>query len=279
MSLIRRPVVGATAVLCVWVMLTSPVAAQGPFSEQVAEQLEQAGAMLGTQGYRYENQMAGWLVEDGEATAAWTLLAGSYAAVGACDSDCRNVDLEAVAGGASLAEDTETDDMPVLMFDVPADTEVSVRLWMPSCRTPRCYAGVRLYRLQGEGGASGSALADMSWEEQVTTQLDGFGVPDDVEQVEHRTGLIGGEGTDEFSVALESGKYTAVAVCDIDCSDVDLRVTGAADGLMGEDVLADDVPVVEFQVKSAGSYEFQVDMVSCRADDCGYGFRLYRMGR
>ncbi|HEX8431578.1 MAG TPA: hypothetical protein VF625_09830, partial [Longimicrobium sp.] len=81
----------------------------------------------------------------------------------------------------------------------------------------------------------------------------------------------------EFSVSLAPGRYIVAAVCDGDCSDLDLFVTNAA-GSVGSDELEDDVPMVDFTVTRAGPHTFRVAMAACSAEPCAWGATIFAQG-
>ena len=261
----------AGLVLCLG-LAVMPLSAQGSYAGQVTGQLDEAEAMVIAEGYTRDGQSEGWMPSGGVSTTAWSLIPGEWAVVGACDEDCGDLDLEAVtASGQRLDGDAEADALPVLAFAVDALTEVTLRLTMPECGTPRCYVGYRWYhRETGEGGG------EWSWRAVVGAQL---GMIDlDGASLDHeRLALLDADGVDSFSVDLSAGAYMAVAVCDADCTDVDLFVRNQDGRELGRDVLDDDVPVVEFDA-GGGRYRFEVAMQSCSTSSCGYGFRLYRKG-
>lgn len=68
---------------------------------------------------------------------------------------------------------------------------------------------------------------------------------------------------------------TFVGVCDSDCSDLDLRVRNAQGGVVGEDVLTDDMPVVHAP-QGARPLSVDVIMASCSQNPCVYGVAVYR---
>jgi hypothetical protein len=118
-----------------------------------------------------------------------------------------------------------------------------------------------------------------SWEDQVQMQLDGLDFAGNATIQEESTGLVAAGEEDRLSYDLPAGSYQAWAVCDFDCTDVDLAVFDAGGTMVGSDQLTDDMPVVEFEVKKGGGhYYFAVQMVDCSTSTCGYGFRLFKIG-
>jgi hypothetical protein len=79
----------------------------------------------------------------------------AYTAIGACDGDCTNVDIELIdmTTGGVVASDMLPDDYPVVNFTPGANGNYMVRLLMQSCSVAPCYAGVRV--LQQTGAAAG----------------------------------------------------------------------------------------------------------------------------
>jgi hypothetical protein len=73
-------------------------------------------------------------------------------------------------------------------------------------------------------------------------------------------------------------RYAILGVCDNDCTDVDLRVFDPMGNLMGEDMLVDDRPVVEFVAPSTGQYRATVIMATCNTNPCYYGVQVYARG-
>jgi len=65
--------------------------------------------------------------------------------------------------------------------------------------------------------------------------------------------------------------------CDQDCSDFDLAV-GAPDGSsIGQDVLEDDAPIVNFQAPASGVYTIVASMPGCSIAPCLAAVRVYRL--
>lgn len=90
-----------------------------------------------------------------------------------------------------------------------------------------------------------------------------------------RYAMLAPDSLDSAMSDLEPGDYRAIAVCDGDCTDVDLMVTDDAGDLLGLDVLDDDYPIVDFQT-DGGPTALTVKMVLCATDICYYGLQLFR---
>ncbi|NIP79383.1 MAG: hypothetical protein GWM90_09285 [Gemmatimonadetes bacterium] len=266
-------------VLAVCLLLAAgsgPAAAQGEYTRQVEEQLEEAGSILADRGYSLDGQQGGWMIGETESASTWTLLPGSWAAVAACDQDCGDLDLVATAGTRELDRDVAEDALPIVSFTLEETTEVALRLAMPDCGTPRCYVGMRWYRVHASDDGEGDTSRE--WRATIGAQFGMMEAPEGATLEHERIERVDADGTDVFTLRLEPGDYGAIAVCDMGCSDVDLVVRGPGRSELGKDVLEDDVPIVEFVAEESGDYEFEVRMVECAGDSCGYGFRLYGNG-
>jgi len=101
-------------------------------------------------------------------------------------------------------------------------------------------------------------------------------------------GLLGYELThDPFVGSLNEGRYrthtatlragteyAVTAVCDADCSDLDLQVLRDSTKV-AEDVEVDDFPMVVLKPRSSGTYRIRVIMESCDDSPCRYGIGIY----
>lgn len=89
-------------------------------------------------------------------------------------------------------------------------------------------------------------------------------------------GNLGDKDRESFSVTLHAGTaYAIIAVCDNDCSDVDLKLFDADDNLVDSDVETDDYPLVRAEVSRTQQFRVQVIMASCRTNPCYYGIGVY----
>lgn len=64
--------------------------------------------------------------------------------------------------------------------------------------------------------------------------------------------------------------YTFTGECDLDCSDLDLRLYDANGNLIDSDVLPDDYPVVSVTPRWTGGFGLRVTMARCSANPCAY---------
>lgn len=72
----------------------------------------------------------------------------------------------------------------------------------------------------------------------------------------------------------DTSDIVLIGVCDSDCTDVDLRVRGSS-GVIGEDVLADDVPIVPVTATER-PLTVNVIMTACSQNPCVYGVAVFR---
>lgn len=89
-------------------------------------------------------------------------------------------------------------------------------------------------------------------------------------------GYLEVDEVDGMSATLLPGSYMAVAVCDDDCSDIDLAVFDGSEKELDRDVLVDAFPVVDFAVPRKGDYYFVASMVECSYEPCYYAIQLFR---
>ena len=76
-------------------------------------------------------------------------------------------------------------------------------------------------------------------------------------------------------VVLDSNASALVAVCDRECSNLDLLIRDSMGVLVGADTSIDDAPVVSIPSGRTGRVEVTVRMVDCKIDPCFYGALLF----
>jgi hypothetical protein len=128
--------------------------------------------------------------------------------------------------------------------------------------------------------AAPAASAQSRWREQVNHQIGnaskileerGFQLTHDVYD-----GSLGNEGSEFLTLTLHAGtQYAVVAVCDNDCSDIDLRLYDENDTELDSDVENDDKPIVAIVPPRDGKFRLKVIMAKCATSPCFYGVGVY----
>jgi hypothetical protein len=127
---------------------------------------------------------------------------------------------------------------------------------------------------------AGPATAQSRWREQVNNQIEraakvlserGYRRTHDVYD-----GSLKNEESEFLTLALHSGTaYAIIAVCDNDCSDIDLRIFDEDNKEIDSDVQNDDNPVVMVSPGHEGKFRLKVIMAKCATSPCFYGVGVY----
>lgn len=89
-------------------------------------------------------------------------------------------------------------------------------------------------------------------------------------------GALDSNESENLGAVLDAGhSYGIVAVCDDDCSDLDLALLDAGGRIVGKDVTRSDVAVIAFTPRRSGNYRVNVRMYACSAAPCGYLVRIF----
>jgi len=79
-----------------------------------------------------------------------------------------------------------------------------------------------------------------------------------------------------WTVTLYAGNtYKITGVCDGDCKDIDLALLDSNRNELTSDMLADDVPIMNFTPKNTGQYSIKVLMATCNQDPCYFGIGIF----
>jgi hypothetical protein len=121
---------------------------------------------------------------------------------------------------------------------------------------------------------------DNQWRTQVAGYLTHAAKPlTDVGYVETHDPQIGSladDADESFNITLHSGTtYTLVAVCDNDCTDVDLVLYDADGDQVDSDVGTNDVPSIRVTPSETQRYRVKVVMATCKTNPCWYGIGAY----
>lgn len=130
------------------VLLTPTAALAGRFTDQVRGQLMQAAISLGIGSYQLtHNPLVDDLRNNQSETLNINLRSGtSYAFVGVCDEDCRDIDLQVYDENGNLVDsDTDTDDYPMVRVNPRWSGRFRVKVTMANCTASTCYYGVGVF--------------------------------------------------------------------------------------------------------------------------------------
>lgn len=134
---------------------------------------------------------------------------------------------------------------------------------------------------QGQGsGRSNASPGEDEWENQVNGQLERADIYFQAEGLTRSHNFGKGElnfrDSDSFSLQLDARKrYAFVAVCDNDCSDIDLALYDASGRELKRDFGTDDFPIIVFQPPRTGRYSVKVIMAGCSVNPCRFGVSVY----
>ena len=118
------------------------------YTRQVQSYLARFAGVLETQGYRKvaAGPVFGSLDDDGKASHDMNVVGGvNYALFGACDNDCRDVDLIIYdSNGNVVKRDIAVDDNPLLLFTAARSAKYRIEVIMAVCNTEPCRYGLQL---------------------------------------------------------------------------------------------------------------------------------------
>ena len=118
------------------------------------------------------------------------------------------------------------------------------------------------------------------WVRQAHQQLWMYRTSLDLTDLSHNivTGSLDAGERETVMAELEGGSsYSLLAVCDNDCTDVDLRVKTRSGTTLDEDLELDDFPLCEISVAGEGTMMFEVEviMVNCDVEPCRYAVAVF----
>lgn len=89
-------------------------------------------------------------------------------------------------------------------------------------------------------------------------------------------GQLDSDGEQAISFELDEGRtYVAVAVCDQDCSDIDLVLLDENGNVVSEDHEAAEYAAVKVTPAWTGSFDLRVKMYTCSAEPCHFGVAIF----
>jgi TPR repeat protein len=174
-----------------------------------------------------------------------------------------------------------------LNFALPINY-VRGQLALASTRTLQPLAEVRVTATGGNAPVStfGPATASNEYEELVLSYLDASYTyfqdalreeDVDVQSIFHSSlgALEESERETVFLTLPETEDFILTAVCDDDCSDVDLTLLDPVGNILDEDIAPDDTPIT--LVTTGGSVQVEVRMVTCSVEPCYYALGVFQV--
>jgi hypothetical protein len=123
-------------------------AQQDQWVRQVRQMLQQASERYAQEGYRMTHEVyTGALNDDARESVALMLDGGkSYQLMGACDTDCNDMDLVLFdPAGAQIDSDVLEDDFPIVSATVARSGRYRVEVRMPGCSREPCRYGIGVF--------------------------------------------------------------------------------------------------------------------------------------
>lgn len=131
----------------------------------------------------------------------------------------------------------------------------------------------------GSPGTSAAVHADDEWRKQVRAHLadtetrlkiGGYSLAQEV--------YIGEAKEDDeipLLVTMTQGDYAVAAVCDNDCTDIDLEVS-LSDETVESDLRVNNRPLIQFHAPERASYKIETSMETCTKPPCRYGVAIFK---
>ena len=246
--------------------------ALGPSVAHAANSFEQMVArLLGTQ-HEYEDferaDAPDWIGElrrpnqNRQVETTFQLEAGvTYRIVGACDSDCTNMDLEVFdAAGAKVGENLAFDDHPYVELTLTAAGAYRVHPWVVECNNSPCYGGVRVLKRQPAQRSGTAFLISRSGYLLTAAHV--------VERREKIT--IHTSSGDVQARVVARDPANDVAVLKAEMTGTPLWVTSAGSLGRGQEIMTLGYPLVQMQGESQKASFGRINALSGLEDDVRY---------
>ena len=145
---IRFPKLLITLTVALAAMVARPTTAQAQeHADLVWKQLTTAFTTVAKDGYGSRNYIVGRMNDD--VNDSWTLnfeKGMTYKIVGACDRDCKDLDIEVLDGSESITKDVLADDAPVVSFQPKASGSLRIKVTMAECSDNPCFFGFAIFQ-------------------------------------------------------------------------------------------------------------------------------------
>jgi hypothetical protein len=251
--------------------LASTVQAQGTYRDTLARQLSAIGQTVAGSGYR--PHVVGSRPIDWAREASVTFQAGNTTG--------SSVGLEVVLQSGvryrivSVPYDWDADDCGKTLEDSSGNTLLT-GVWSED-RLENVLdftantSGTYIFVADCPDGSEGFSY----WYESMTP-ADSFQTHPGAYPSDMIVGFLRSGATVGLEVFVEAGfEYLIAGVCDHDCTDLDLALTGD-DGWLVEDELDDDAPVLQFTAPAVGFHLLEIRMYACSIEPCSFAYQVYR---
>jgi hypothetical protein len=129
------------------VLVVAPASAN-QYAKQVGDQLLVQGAFLVNMGYRLSHDLVISSLPRYASTSHYLDLdaGASYAIIGNCDGDCRDIDLRLIDPEGRIVDyDMEVDDLPMVSAKVYQTGRFRVEVIMSNCSASPCVYGLGVF--------------------------------------------------------------------------------------------------------------------------------------
>lgn len=248
----------------------------------VSSQIRSAEVAYWSLGYNRVLQVGSHsLNKDAKATYDFDVVSGkSYAILGACDSDCSDLDMRVLRpDGSEAIKDDKTDDLPAIAFTANSTGRYKLEISMYACSTNPCFYNATIVSNAPAAAASDSNSSNTNYDGQVSAQLDRFeevAVGQNFRRLFRSPMLhMNKDAVENYTVTLTRGiNYKIGGVCDNDCPDMDIKLLDPSGREVASDVLTDSVPIIDFKPTQGGAYTVRAIMYNCTSNPCSAGLTV-----
>ena len=252
------------------------------YARQARDNLDDAyDSQLADRGFRATGELIEGSLDDSEDEDVWITLngRGTYAIAAACDEDCSDIDLHLYdEDGNSIDSDMRVSQDPVVEVTTSRTEDYRVNVKMYNCDTEPCYYAMRVYRRGGGGRGrdAGGSFAQRTRRALDRAFEDGLADRGYFESGDMFEGSLDEMEEEDVWISLRRNQsYAILAVCDEDCSDIDLYLYDEDGDQIDTDTSIDQEPVVRVTPRRNADYRVRVRMYSCDTEPCYYAFGVY----
>lgn len=254
------------------------------YDQMVTRQMEVFDRAFETQGLSRASEVArGGLKHGGQTEFTYRMTAGStYGFAAVCDQDCSDLDLVLInASGQTVKRDLEEDDKPVITYRAPQTGTYRLQVRMAQCSQSPCRFGLAAYVPSGGNGGGGGGGDTNKYDQIVTRQMEVFDRNFASEGLSRTSAVMRGSLNHNrqtvYTYQMTAGRlYGFAAVCDQDCSDLDLVLLDEDGQTVKRDLEEDDKPIIAYRPSRSGTYRLQVRMAQCSQSPCRFGLAVYQ---